>query len=52
MLVEYRLIEGETAGEWQLLETVNMEPAGHSINIPRPSWSLCMLEYYGIVLHR
>ena len=33
VLVEYRLVdpEGETAGGWQLLETVNVEPTGHSI---------------------
>ena len=31
VLVEHRLIEGQTTGEWQLLDTVNMEPTGLSI---------------------
>ena len=26
VLVEYRLVEGQAAGEWQLLDTVTMEP--------------------------
>ena len=30
VLVEYCLVEGQTAGEWQLLDTVTMEPTGHS----------------------
>ena len=30
---EYCLVEEKTAWEWQLLETVNMEPTGHSINV-------------------
>ena len=30
VMVEYRLVEGQTAGEWQLLDTVTMEPTGQS----------------------
>ena len=26
VLVEYRLVEGQVAGEWQLLDTVTMKP--------------------------
>ena len=31
-MVEYRLVdhEGQTVGEWQLLDTVTMEPTGQS----------------------
>ena len=29
-MVEYRLVEGQTGGEWQLLDTVTMEPTGKS----------------------
>ena len=28
VLVEYRLVEEQTAGEWYLLDTVKMEPIG------------------------
>ena len=30
VLVEYRLVEGQIAGEWQLLDTVTMEPTSQS----------------------
>ena len=30
VLVEYRLVDGQAAGEWQLLDTVTMEPTGQS----------------------
>ena len=30
VLVEYRLVDGQTAGEWKLLGTANIEPTGHS----------------------
>ena len=29
VLVEYRLVDGQATGEWQLLDTVTMEPTGH-----------------------
>ena len=30
VLVEYRLVQGQAVGEWQLLDTVTMEPTGQS----------------------
>ena len=29
VLVEYRLVDGQATGEWQLLDTVTTEPTGH-----------------------
>ena len=30
VLVEYRLVKGQTAGEWELLDTVSLDPTGQN----------------------
>ena len=32
VLVEYRLVEEQTVGEWQLLDTVSLNSTGHDYN--------------------
>ena len=34
VLVEYRVVEAHSVEEWQLLDSVNMEPTGNCMHIP------------------